>query len=234
VAINLRHNTRIQHQNAKIALAGGLDVTKKRGGDPRIAGVIELEQGWAGFQGRRFVLNEGKITFTGGTQINPQLDILAQYKHDDYVIDAVVGGTGEEPSLDLRSDPPLEQADILAVLLFGKPASALGKGEQADLQQQAMSLTSGYAAATIGRSVSDALGLDDLGIDLSDVDFSGGQVGFGRNLSRKTRISATQSVGGKRGQEAAIDYEIAPDLDLRTTTSSTGSSGADIIWRKRY
>ena len=234
LTINLHHNSRVLHQNANIALTGGIEVKKQRGGDPQVAGVIELERGWAGFQGRRFVLSQGKIMFTGGATVNPRLDILAQYEHDDYLIDAVVGGTGEEPSLDLRSDPPLEQADILSVLLFGKPASALGKGEKANLQQQAVSLTSGYAASTIGRSVSDALGLDALGIDLSDVDFSGGRVGFGRSLNRKTRISASQNVGGEEGQEVAIDYEIAPDWDFRTTTSSKGSSGADIIWRKRY
>lgn len=234
LGIHLHQNTRILHENANIALTGDLDVSKKRGDDPRVAGGIKLARGWVGFQGRRFVLDQGKITFTGGTKINPQLDIVAQHKHDDYLIDAVVGGTGEEPSLDLRSDPALEQADILAVLLFGKPASALGRGEQANLQQQAVSLTSGYAASTIGRSVSDALGLDALGLDLSDVNFSGGQVGFGRNLNRKTRISASQSVGGEAGQEVAIDYEISPNIDFRTTTSSKGSSGADIIWRKRY
>ena len=234
LGIHLHQNTRILHENANITLTGDLDVNKKRGEDPRVAGDIELPRGWVGFQGRRFGLDQGKITFTGGTKINPRLDIVAQYEHEDYLIDAVVSGTGEEPSLDLRSDPALEQADILAVLLFGKPASALGKGEQANLQQQAVSLTSGYAASTIGRSVSDALGLDELGLDLSDVDFSGGQVGFGRNLNRKTRISASQSVGGKAGQEVAIDYEISPNIDFRTTTSSKGSSGADIIWRKRY
>jgi translocation and assembly module TamB len=234
LGIHLHQNTRILHENANITLTGDLDVNKKRGEDPRVAGDIELPRGWVGFQGRRFELDQGKITFTGGTKINPRLDIVAQYEHEDYLIDAVVSGTGDEPSLDLRSDPALEQADILAVLLFGKPASALGKGEQVNLQQQAVSLTSGYAASTIGRSVSDALGLDELGLDLSDVDFSGGQVAFGRNLNRKTRISASQSVGGKAGQEVAIDYEISPDIDFRTTTSSKGSSGADIIWRKRY
>ena len=234
LGIHLHQNTRILHENANITLTGDLDVNKKRGEDLRIAGDVELPRGWVGFQGRRFGLDQGKITFTGGTKMNPRLDIVAQYEHEDYLIDAVVSGTGEEPNLDLRSDPALEQADILAVLLFGKPASALGKGEQANLQQQAVSLTSGYAASTIGRSVSDALGLDELGLDLSDVDFSGGQVGFGHNLNRKTRISASQSVGGKAGQEVAIDYEISPNIDFRTTTSSKGSSGADIIWRKRY
>ena len=237
LAIHLHQNTRILHQNANITLTGDLDVSKKRGEDPRVAGAIALPRGWVGFQGHRFELDQGKITFTGETKINPRLDIVAQYEHEDYRIDAVVSGTREEPSLDLRSNPALEQADILSVLLFGKPASALGKGEQANLQQQAVSLT-GYAASAIGRSVADALGLSELGLglglNLSDVGFSGEQVRFGRNLNRKTRISASHSMGGKAGQEVAIDYEISPNIDLRTTTSSKGSSGADIIWRQRY
>ena len=234
LALDLGHATRLQHQNADITLGGGLSVSKKRDEAPRLAGVMQLVRGWAGFQGRRFILNRGSVTFSKETRLNPRLDILAQYEHDDYVIDAVVGGTGEAPRLELRSTPPLEQADILAVLLFGKPTSALNKGEEIDLQQEAVALTSGYAAATLGQSVSDALGLDTLGIDLSDLDFSGGQVGFGRALTRKTRISASQSIGGKQGQEVAIDYEVTPNLDLRTSASSTGSSSADIIWRKRY
>ncbi|MCE2486962.1 MAG: translocation/assembly module TamB, partial [Desulfurellaceae bacterium] len=234
VALDLGRDTRLQHQNANITLGGGLSVSKKRDEAPGLAGVIQLARGWAGFQGRRFLLNRGSVTFDKETQLNPRLDILAQYEHDDYVIDAVVGGTAETPRLDLRSTPPLEQADILAVLLFGKPTSALNKGEEVDLQQEAVALTSGYAAATLGQSVSDALGLDTLGIDLSDLDFSGGQVGFGRALTRKTRISASQSIGGKQGQEVAIDYEMTPNLDLRTSADSKGSSSADIIWRKRY
>ena len=234
VALDLGRDARLQHQNANITLGGGLSVSKKRDEAPRLAGVIQLAHGWAGFQGRRFLLNRGSLTFDRETQLNPRLDILAQYEHDDYVIDALVGGTAETPNLDLRSTPPLEQADILAVLLFGKPASALNKGEEIDLQQEAVALTSGYAAATLGQSVSDALGLDTLGIDLSDLDFSGGQVGFGRALTRKTRISAAQGIGGKQGQEVAIDYEMTPNLDLRTSADSKGSSSADIIWRKRY
>ena len=86
LGIHLHQNTRILHENANIALTGDLNVNKKRGEDPRVAGGIELPRGWVGFQGRRFVLDQGKITFTGGTKINPQLDIVAQYKHDDYLI----------------------------------------------------------------------------------------------------------------------------------------------------
>lgn len=234
VTLDLGHTARLQHQSANITVGGGVAVIKKPDEAPYLAGVIQLADGWAGFQGRRFVLNRGTISFAKETRMNPRLDILARYTHDDYVVDAVVGGTGEAPTLDLRSTPSLEQADILALLLFGKPASTLDKGEEIDLQQKAVALASSYAAAKLRQSVSDVLGLDALGIDLSGLDLSGGYIGFGRALTRKTRISATQSIGGEQGQEVAIDYEITPDLDLRTSANSKGSSSADIIWHKRY
>ena len=71
----------------------------------------------------------------------------------------MIDGTAKKPALTLRSDPVLEQADIFALLLFGKPTTELGRGEKLDLQQQALNTTSGYVAAKIGESVSEALDL---------------------------------------------------------------------------
>ena len=138
------------------------------------------------------------------------------------------------PSLALRSEPSLDQADILAVLLFGKPASALGQGEQIALQQQAIAVTSGYAAAEIGESVARFLGLDALGVDLRQIDFTGGRIGFGQYLSRKAYVSASQDLAGKGGQEVSVEYQLAPGWGITTSTSSSGSSGADIFWQKQY
>lgn len=140
----------------------------------------------------------------------------------------------KKPSLTLRSDPVLEQADILALLLFGKQASALGSGEKVNLQQQALQLTSGYAAAKIGESVSHALGLEELGIDLREVDFSGGRLGFGRYLSPDTYVSMSQDIGGKKGREVSIEYNLSPDWKLTTSTSATGDNTAGITWQKQY
>ncbi len=234
LVVNLGDNTRVKHPNAQIALTGDVALSKKHDEALHIVGPVRIARGWAGFQGRRFILKRGNITFTEAAHMDPELDILGHYTQDDYAIDAVVGGTVNRPTLVLRSDPPLEQADILSVLLFGKPARALGRSEQIDLRQQAVALTSGYAAARIGQSVSEALGLEELGIDLSGLNFSGAHISFEGRLNRKTRISATQNIGTGHGQAVAVDYELSPNIDMRTTASSQGASSADIIWRKRY
>ncbi len=78
------------------------------------------------------------------------------------------------------------------------------------------------------------LSLDTLGVDLREVDFSGGRIGFGRYVGNKTYVSVSQELANDHGREVALEYEIARDWKIGTTTSSSGSKGIDIIWNKRY
>jgi translocation and assembly module TamB len=190
-------------------------VTKASGGNLTVAGLIETVHGWVGFQGRRFTLTRGKLEFHGSEKIDPSLDIVAEYRAGNYLISAVVKGTAEKPTLTLTSDPQLDQGDILAVLLFNKPISSLEKSERASLQQNAVSITSGFAAAQIGQAVSQALGLQELGVDITNVSFS-------------------QDVSGKYGQEVSAEYRITSDWRFSVSARTVGPDGVDLIWQKRY
>ena len=234
VAVRAPRNLWIRHPDLQTELSGNVRVAKAKQRDIELTGRIEIVRGWFALQGRRFQLNQGQIEFTGGDTINPSLNIVAQYKLPDYQVDATIGGTAEKPSLTLSSQPRLEQADILALLLFGRPLDTLNQAEQGSLQQSAMNLTSGYVAGRIANSVSAALGLDNLGIDIRQVDFGGGRVGFGRYVGGKTYVSFSQELSGERGQGVALEYQVARDWKIGTSTTSTGSNGIDVIWHKRY
>ena len=43
-------------------------------------------------------------------EIDPSLDIIADYKSGQYLVHVIIGGTANAPSLKLDSDPPLTQA----------------------------------------------------------------------------------------------------------------------------
>lgn len=236
LTVRVNRNTRIKHANTTVDLIGAVKVTKEHGAEPRLAGDIKVVQGWAGFQGRRFTLDGGKVQFTGGRKINPSLDIVAQYQAPDHVVEAVVRGTADEPALVLRSKPELEHADILAVLLFGKPASALDQGEKLDLEKQALAITSGYAAAKIGESVSQALGLERLGagLKLSNLDIAGGTVGFGLSLPKGLQVSVAHDLTRKGERKVSLEYQLSPNWQIDTSSSSGGASEAHILWQKKY
>ena len=161
---------------------------------------------------------------------------MAQYQAPDHVVEAVVRGTADEPTLVLRSKPELEHADILAVLLFGKPASALDQGEKLDLEKQALAITSGYAATKIGESVSEALGLERLGagLKLSNLDIAGGTVGFGFSLPKGVQVSVAHDLTKKGERKVSLEYQLSPNWQIDTSSSSGGASEAHILWQKKY
>lgn len=236
LTVRVHRGTRITHANAAVDLSGEVKVTKEHGAEPRLVGDIAVVRGWAGFQGRRFTLDGGKVRFTGGRKINPSLDIVAQYQASDHIVEAVVQGTADEPTLVLRSEPELEHADILAVLLFGKPASALDQGEKLDLEKQALAITSGYAATKIGESVSQALGLERLGagLKLSNLDIAGGTVGFGFSLPKGVQVSVAHDLTKKGERKVSLEYQLSPNWQIDTSSSSGGASEAHILWQKKY
>ena len=227
-------NLWVRHPDATAELSGNIKVSKMRERNLDLTGRVEVVRGWFAFQGRRFQVVRGTVEFTGGDKINPSLDIVAQYKLPNYQVEAVISGSVEKPTLTLASQPPLEQADILALILFGRPLNTLNQNEQVSLQQSAINLASGFVAGRIAGSVAKALGLDSLGLDIREVDFSGGRVGFGRYVGSKTYVSASQQLTGEHGREVSLEYEIVPDWKIGTSATSTGSSGIDIIWHKRY
>lgn len=234
VSVALVRNVRLLHRNANAELSGKLRARKEAEENLALIGAIDVVRGWVAFQGRRFTLTRGRVLFTGGETITPSLDVVAQYRLRDYLVEVVLTGTAEKPELTLRSRPQLDQADILALLLFGKPTSALNRSEQFSLQQSAIDLTAGYAAGRVAAAVSRALGLEKLGVDISDIDFSGGRIGIGRYVTPDAYLSFSQELAGERGREIAIEYELVPNWKLRATTDPDGGSGVDVLWHKRY
>jgi autotransporter translocation and assembly factor TamB len=224
----------IRHPEANVELSGKLRAVKEAGKEITLIGTIKVVRGWIGFQGRRFNLIRGAVEFRGDETLNPALDILAQHRLQQYQVEVIINGTLAKPALAMRSEPRLEQADILALLLFGKPVNTLSRTEQNTLQQSAAEMAGGFAAGKVAEAVSEALGLDRLGLDLGEIDVSGGQIGFGRYIGDRTYVSVSQELSGEAGREVSIEYQIGPDWKITSSTSTTGSSGVGILWHKRY
>jgi len=234
VTLRAPGNLWIRHPDLVAEISGNVRATKKPDDEVDLTGRIEIVRGSLVFQGRRFQLTRGSVQFTGGGKINPTLDIAAQYKLPEYDVEVVLTGTAQKPSLTLSSQPRLDQADILAVLLFGRPINSLNQNQRGSVQQSALNIASGYVAGKLASSVTQALGLDTLGLDVGDLDTSGGRIGFGHYVGDKTYFSVGQELSGQHGQDVSLEYQIAPNWKIGTSRSTTGSNAIDLIWQKRY
>lgn len=223
-------NVWVKNDDTSVELAGEVRVSKKSGNeDVRLVGDVDIVRGWILLYGRRFEPRNSTIRFTGGQEIDPTLDIQLVTRTREYTVTTVVGGTAAEPALSFESDPRLEEADVLAVIMFGKPVSDLGGGEQVALEQQAAEFASGYLASQVGQQLGDAFGFQ-----ISELDVIGGRVGVGRYLTPKTYVSIVQDIAGKAAREIRVDYYFNRSWTARTQSDSEGESGVDLFWQKKY
>ena len=229
LAITIPRGTWVQMHDGSIELMGHLQIQKNPVEDAIISGQIETVRGWYAFYGRQFQIEKGQVTFTGGSRIDPSLDIIARYTMPKYKVDVVIGGTADTPTLILRSDPSLEQADILSLLVFGKPANALDQGEKVSLQAQALQATAGYIASDLRQSIAQELGIDSLEVDIAERRF-----GVGKYVTKDVFVSTSQQFGSEQKQEMAIEYQLDTNWQIRATTSAQGDSGIDLFWQKQY
>ncbi len=229
IEVVIDRNTWVKTADFAVELEGRLHLLKKRNAKLMISGAITTVRGTVVVADRQFDVKRGQILFTGGHQLNPELDLVAQIEVPSYIVSVNISGTAEKPKLTLSSIPELPQSDILSVIMFGKPANQLSGNQQQDLQNQAISMAGGYAAAQIGHAVAQALGLGELGVTTT----SGG-VGLGRYITKNLYVSATQSSANMQDRRAEIQYYITRNITINSSASTNYGNEITLQWHKEY
>ena len=179
-------------------------------------------------------VDRGEIVLPPGQNAEPALDVTATYRVGGYFVTVQVNGPIDRPTLTLSSDPPLEQADILAVLLFGRPTTTLGPTEATALQRETVQLAAGYAAPELSSSVRDALGLDLLDVSMPEGATTPGEVKVGRYVTDDVFVTLAQEFGPRLAQIVGLEYHLRRNLSVRLSTSTRGASAVDVFWHRRY
>jgi len=231
--VRIARNAWIRRVDANIELGGDVKVEKRPHAPVGLDGTIRLLRGWYTFQGRRFTVEDGAILFHGEAPPKPTFDVTASYRASQYRVEVHVSGSAEKPTLTLTSDPPLEQADVLAVILFGKPTHELGRTESTTLQQQAVQLGAGYVTPELQASVMNALGLDTLDVALPQGS-APGAVRAGRYVAQDVFVSLGQEFGKNAAQVVGVEYGLTRNVSVKASTSSRGASAIDLFWHRRY
>jgi translocation and assembly module TamB len=226
----IHRGTWIEKDDSSLELAGDLTVEKERGDrDLALIGDVRVVRGWLYLYSRRFEPERGVVTFTGGRKIDPLLDVELQSRVSDYLVKTIVTGTASKPVLEFESEPRLDDADVLALLLFGRPIHDLGEGEKVALEQQAAGIAGNYVAGQLGRALGDSLGFR-----ISELDVTKGLVGVGRYVTPDTYVSIEQSVTGKAARQVQIEHFLTPSWTVKGQTDTSGESGLDVFWKKQY
>ena len=120
--VRIQSSPQLNFRNAYAKLAGDVDL-RLRGtiASPSLLGRISITEGSATIAGTRYELQRGEITFTNPVRIEPMIDLNATARVEDYDITLGIHGSLDQPlAMSWRSDPPLPEADVVALLALGR------------------------------------------------------------------------------------------------------------------
>ncbi|MDR3791876.1 MAG: translocation/assembly module TamB domain-containing protein [Terracidiphilus sp.] len=145
--VHIASSPQLNFQNAFAKLAGDVDL-RVRGtlATPALLGRISVTEGTATIAGTRYDLQRGEISFTNPVRIEPLINLNATAHVEDYDITLGLHGTTDKLAVNYRSDPPLPEADVVALLALGRTESQ----QRIYTQQQVKALSNPTTDALLG------------------------------------------------------------------------------------
>jgi autotransporter translocation and assembly factor TamB len=125
----------------------------------------------------------------------------------------------------------MEEADILALIVFNQSMNDLGEGQQISLAQRAQSMALGAAAGQIGQSIGNALNIDTFELNLAPENGGGPQVTVGEQLGQNLYVKIEQGIGDLSQTNFVLEYELARWLRFRTNVLQGSPSQTQMFQR---
>jgi len=198
---------------------------------PRLAGSIGPVRGGFEFAGRRFELGDGGVAFSGGEEIEPELNISAIHEAADFKALVSVTGTPSKPEIELSSDPSYPEDEILAKILFGKFTARLTATEALQLAQSTRTLLSGEPG-TLDK-IRGAIGVDVLTFAPGASESELGRLKAGKYVRDDLFVGVEQgtTAGSTR---SIVEWHLTPKVTVEGTVGSSSESTLGIQRRWEY
>jgi autotransporter translocation and assembly factor TamB len=228
-------NAPVDFGDINATVGGAVEVRKAAGQPFRLNGEVNTVRGNYTFQGRRFeILRDGRIRFANETtnDIDPQLDLRARRIISGVETFVRVQGSMRMPELSFSSNPPLDQADILSLIVFNLPINELGEGQQVSLAERAGALAGGYLVSGLTRSIGDALQLDEFEIQAQGEQGAGPTLSIGEQVGERLFFRIRQGFGAEQATEFILEYQIADFLRLQGAVAETAGGAQRTTFRR--
>jgi hypothetical protein len=227
-----------------IIAGGDLDLKKPAGKPISVTGLLQIVRGYYSFQGRRFeVQRDSSVRFRGQSPIDPSLNVAADRQISGVTATVGVRGSLSSPDIALSSKPPLDDADILSLIVFGQPVNDLGLGQRTSLSERAASMAASAIATPVADSVARALNLDLFEIQTDGTNAA--TVSLGSQIGTRLYVGLKQDVGQTETTALSLEYRFADFVRLVTSVVQNAAeknvmsrqrqqSGVDMIFVFKY
>jgi len=239
--ISIPRNTWIKSEDMRIELSGDLELIKESDFF-EVFGTVDVVRGQYDLMGKTFIIEKGNITFQGGEDMMPLMDIAASYTfrnaaREQQKLVANVSGDAEQPEISFTLDGnSINEGDAISYILFGKSLDELSLAQQDNMQSNG-SIAGNAAASLLSAQLTKFLG-NKLNVDYIEINSTGGNfdnasMQVGKYITNDLFISYEQRIGQSNEDdfsdyEVKLEYEVFRFLFLQLNNSDR-DSGFDVI-----
>jgi translocation and assembly module TamB len=209
---------------------------------PILLGHIHLLGGQMAFRGNTFQLNRGDINFANPFRLDPVLNIEATATISQNQVTINFSGPASRLTLSYRSDPPLPDSDIIALLALGSTGeeSALRSQSSGSQNYGATALLSEAISSGLGGSVERLFGVTNFRVDpflagTTTESNAAARITVQKQVGRDLTITySSNAATTNQYQLVQVEYAVKRDLSIVFLRDINGTYGCDIKFVKHF
>jgi translocation and assembly module TamB len=232
----------LQMQTAVVRLSGDADLhLRGTTAKPVLLGRADVIEGEVYFNGTKYRLERGDVTFINPVSTTPVLDLQMSTRVRDYDITVNLNGELSKLNVNYRSEPPLPEPDIVALLALGRT-----REESAQLQQSGQPLTQEASNAiltealnaTVSNRVQRLFGVSRIKIDPQGLSTEtnparGPQVTIEQQVAGNLTLTYSTNVSQASQQIIQVEYNVSRNVSIVAVRDQNGVVSFDVRIRQR-
>ena len=158
-------------------------------------------------------------------------------------------GTARDPKLSFSSTPPLDESDILALIIFNRDLNSLGASEKGAVATMAGTAAAGMVVSPIADQIGRKLGIEEIDVQTTNDAGRSGRRRHGRRSVRRRPVRPpAPEFGSQEITELLLEYRLSEMFRLegsvaegdgvgsanRSLTRRVERVGSDIVFYYRY
>jgi autotransporter translocation and assembly factor TamB len=205
-----------------------------------IFGSLGISRGYYTLYGRKLIIQKGDLTFQGGEEINPRVNLEASYQFrgkdkqkNELLMKAA--GTAFEPNLSFTlNGTDITERDAMAYLIFNQSFDELSFGNQQGVSGNVPSaMLSGLVSSQLTKTIGNTFNLDLVEVQAGD-DWESATFMVGKYITNNLFVTYQRGFGENKEesltpQTITLEYEVTRNLFLRLTQGDVKDSGVDVI-----
>lgn len=183
----------------------------------QLLGMVTLKEGNIKQYEKAFDLEPSVLYFHGDYPVNPYLNLLLKYEVETIFIWMAVTNTLEDPIILFRSDPSMNQEDIISYLLFGASASDTFSQNKSESQSNQMAAVNFIFSNSLRAIFKESAGvqIDTLNLLQNEEGTLGIEVGT--RLSSNVRLLYRNDDVSSLVLQTQLNRWLRVDVDVRET-----------------